>query len=130
MLKSGVLCLASSYSGTHGEVCSMRFLHNARDKLAKQNGKWWSGGRAMKDSQVYPMTFAGAVPCLTHVNVYRIHVGLLLAVETCNMFSQVADILMMRNRHSPVFLMATDVGRMLDDIAISLVHQVMLCRGA
>ena len=37
--------------------------------------------------------------------------------------SEVADILNMRNRHSPVFLMSTDVGRLLDHIAISLVHQ-------
>ena len=41
----------------------------------------------------------------------------------CNISAQVADILTMRNRHSPVFLMGTDIGRMLDDIAISLVHQ-------
>ena len=39
--------------------------------------------------------------------------------------SEVADIINMRNRHSPVFLMGTDVGRMLDHIAISLVHQAM-----
>ena len=36
-----------------------------------------------------------------------------------------ADILNMRNRHSSVFLMGTDVGRLLDHIAIELVHQVV-----
>ena len=38
-----------------------------------------------------------------------------------------ADILNMRNRHSPVFLMGTDVGRLLDNIAIELVHQAVGC---
>ena len=42
-------------------------------------------------------------------------------------FSQVADILNMRNRHTPVFLMGTDIGRMLDQIATSLVHQACMC---
>ena len=33
----------------------------------------------------------------------------------------------LRNRHSALFLMSTDIGRMLDHIAIALVTQDMMC---
>ena len=38
----------------------MRYLLNAREKLAPQKGKWWTGGKAMKGSENYPFTFAAA----------------------------------------------------------------------
>ena len=107
-------------------VClgSFRFLHNAREKLAKTSGKWWSGGSSMKDSQVYPLTFAGAVTGLSYTSECQAVVPGIPHVEL-SLASKVADILNMRNCHSPLFLMGTDIGRMLDHIAISLVHQAL-----
>ena len=40
------------------------------------------------------------------------------------MTSEVADCINLRNRNSTIFLMSTDIGRMLDHISIALVQQV------
>ena len=37
-----------------------RFGERAGDRLAVRTGRWWSGGKAMADSQVYPKTFGYA----------------------------------------------------------------------
>ena len=37
-----------------------RFLNKARMQLAPKKGKWWTGGKSMRDSQEYTRTFARA----------------------------------------------------------------------
>ena len=39
-----------------------RFGERAKDQLAVRAGKWWSGGKNMKDSSAYTNTFGSAVP--------------------------------------------------------------------
>ena len=38
----------------------IRFMHRAKAKLTKKNGRWWSGNEDMKLSQQYTFTFASA----------------------------------------------------------------------
>ena len=41
----------------------LRFGERAKDRLAVQSGRWWSGGKKMAESQVYPRTFGAAASC-------------------------------------------------------------------
>ena len=50
------------------------------------------------------------------------HVVLACCSSTLTM-TKVADVLNLRNRHSAIFLLSTDLGRMLDHISIGLIHQ-------
>ena len=36
---------------------------------------------------------------------------------------QVCDLIHMRNQHSPVFLLSTNIGRMWDHVALAMVQQ-------
>ena len=109
-----------------GQVTHLRFLYGAaRTPLTKRSGKWWSGNRHMSGSEHYPMTFAAADTCLLigMFLVLFIHVVACSVAHSRHALSKVADCLTLRNRHSAVFLMSTDIGRMLDHIALALIQQ-------